>query len=338
MTAKNISRYFRSSTLLNATSSFWASADCRVRPLPGDEAEELAVEISRRNVFARHSWENDFYVQRMNSLANQTVVEVFLPGQPSEIAQEAEIQADLVERIAILSSQLGSSRSKVQRNLGISPSTTTEVNFIIGPDVRYVSSRMRPSPEIPGIAIDDRFSRRFTRCGMDTMFQHCISNHSLAQRVGSSIDWLYQSIMDPLPSASVVKTAIALESLLILTKSEPLARSLSERTAFLLSSDADMRRRISRLVKKFYDVRSAVVHGSRKVPISVSNELLASVERIIILLCSLISANTAKRKKPDDLRVWFEDQRWSSPWEDLTVPFPGTYLSRALEKGENSSQ
>ena len=338
MTSKNISRYFRSSTLLDATSSFWASPDCRVRRLPRDEAEELAIEISRRNVFARHSGENNFYVQRMNNLGDQTVIEVFLPGQPSQISEEAEIQADLIERIAILSSQLGSSRIKVQQNLGVSRSVTTEVIIIIGPDVRYVSSRKSQSPEISRVAVDERFSRRFTRCGMDILFQHCTSNHSLAQRTKSSVDWLYQSITDPLISASVVKTAIALESLLILSKSEPLARSLSERSAFLLSSDAETRIRISRLIKKFYDVRSAVVHGSQKMPVSISNELLASVERIVILLCSLISAHAAKWRNSDELRDWFEAQRWGRPWEDLTVPYPRTYLSRALDKGEKSSK
>ena len=38
--------------------------------------------------------------------------------------------------------------------------------------------------------------------------------------------------------AAIVKTAIALEALLIAKESEPLTRSLSERAAFLLSHDA----------------------------------------------------------------------------------------------------
>lgn len=307
-----------------------------MRRLPRDEAEELAVEISSRNVFARHSWENNFYVQRMKGLGDQTVIEVFLPGQPSQIAENAEFQAELVERIAILSAQLGSPRNQVQHKLGVSPSITTEVSFIIGPEVRYITSRMSQSPEISGVTVDQRFSRRFVRCGMDVLFQHCTSNHALAQRIRSSVDWLFQSITDPLLSASVVKAAIAIETLLILSKSEPLSKSLSERSAFLLSPDADTRRRISRLVKRFYDVRSAVVHGSKKKPTPISNELLSSIERITLLLCSLISANSVRWKNLDQLQDWFEDQRWGRPWKDLTVPFPSTYLSRALDKGEKS--
>src|SRR5688572_12036648 len=107
----------------------------------------------------------------------------------------------------------------------------------------------------------------------------------------TSLDWLFESRLEPQLEASVVRTAIALESLLIFDKSESLARSLSERAAFILSPHPDRRREISRIVKRFYDARSRVVHGSHKKAKHLTPSLVESVDRLSMLLCLVIGTN-----------------------------------------------
>jgi hypothetical protein len=108
------------------------------------------------------------------------------------------------------------------------------------------------------------FCKRFSRCGFDTLANYIQSNSDISNRLAVSLAWLFDSRIEPRLAASVVKTSIALESLLIFSESESLAQSLSERAAFILSPDPSRRQQISRMLKRFYDARSGVVHGSQK--------------------------------------------------------------------------
>jgi hypothetical protein len=53
------------------------------------EAEELATLVRKRNVFSRHSWEQDFYVSRTKELSGKTVIEVYRIGDPNETIEES---------------------------------------------------------------------------------------------------------------------------------------------------------------------------------------------------------------------------------------------------------
>jgi hypothetical protein len=68
-------------------------AECAVQPrdtsaqgprafLSAQETASLTESARRRNLFARHSWENNFYVQRIGKLSNTTVLEVLRLGNP----------------------------------------------------------------------------------------------------------------------------------------------------------------------------------------------------------------------------------------------------------------
>lgn len=83
------------------------------------ESQELYKLIKKRNVFARHSWENDFYLQRVEDLANTTVIEIFRPGNIDDMIDEAQKIADLIEKLAVLSSSLIMPRGRFQQKLAI---------------------------------------------------------------------------------------------------------------------------------------------------------------------------------------------------------------------------
>lgn len=324
------SQYLRVTWMLSAETVLKFPDSSSVRFFGEGEADSLAKKTRKRNVFARHSWENNFYLQRIGELSGHTVIEVFRPGDPQDMGDEAESVGDLIEKLAVLSSTLALHKQKLQRKLGISPRPQTEIDFIIGPEFRYLRSRSRSVPTAQGIQVGERFCRRFSRCGFFNLYQYCLSPGDLQKRVKSSLDWLFESRREPRLPASVVKTAIALESLLIFSESESLARSLSERAAFVLSSSPETRQQISKIVKRFYNARSSVVHGGRRKLRDLSPSLIEAVDRLSVLLYLTIGMNPQLWSSAEDLRGWCEMQRWGEPSTEVEVPYPHTYLKNAI--------
>jgi hypothetical protein len=281
-------------------------------------------------VFTRHSWENNFYLQRLGELEDHTIIEVFRPGDPQNMAEEAEEAAALIEKLAVLSSTVMMTKSELQRKLGISSKRRTEIDFANDFQLRFLRSRQKAVPAVQGVSIDERLRRRFLKCGFHNLVGHYSPENKLAERVLTALNWLFESRLEPSLQASVVKTSVALESLLIFSESESLARSLSERAAFILSPCPNTRREISGIVKRFYEARSGIVHGSRKKARKLTGSLAESVDRLAVLLCLVIGSNYEIWPSDDNLREWCEDQRWGEPSSKVDIPFPVTYLKNAI--------
>jgi hypothetical protein len=182
------------------------------------------------------------------------------------------------------------------------------------------------------LSVDNRFDRRFRRYGFADLFDFCTSRNPLAGRVRASIGWLRESLLETQLQASIVKSSIALETLLIFSESESLARSLSERAAFILSSRPDRRQCISKIIRRFYDARSGVVHGSRDKAKIASPALLETVDRLVTMLNLAVSANSHLWASQDALRDWCESERWGAPSTNVTIPYPDSFLRKTLEK------
>ncbi len=330
------SHYIRTTWMLSAQTTLKFADFSIIRFFSVNEADKLTELVRKRNIFARHSWENNFYLKQAQGLANHTIIEVFRPGDPKDISEEAEEVATILEQLTVLSSTLVLTRDELQRKLGISSKPRTERDFIIGPAFRFLRSRARPTPTVKGICIDERFSKRFSRCGFDELAGYCLSNSKFAPRVLSALNWLFESKIEPRQPASVVKTSIALESLLIFSESESLAQSLSERGAFILSSDPIRRQQISRILKRFYTARSGIVHGSHKKR-KLTPFFLEAVDRITILLCLVVAANSQLWTDIETLKNWCEIQRWGKPSIEIKIPFPDSFLRKAITLAEKGA-
>ncbi len=324
------SRYIRNTWMLSAQMPLEIPNTGKVRFFSSDEADELAERVRKRNVFARHSWENNFYYQRAKELGNQTVIEIRYPGDPNSIKEKAEEIAAQIERVAVLSSTLAVKKKDFLRKLGFSEKPKSEFNFSFSPDFQFISSKSKSIPKVQGLIIDKTFAKRFAQCGFYNLIATNQSSSDLANRVSLSLQWLYDSRIEPRMQASIVKTSIALETLLIFAESESLAQSLSERAAFILSSNPSRRELISKILKRFYDVRSGVVHGSRKKANKLTSSLLEIVDRMALLLNLVISANSKIWMNTESLRTWCETQRWGEPSGEIIIPFPDTYLKNVL--------
>lgn len=320
--------------MLSAETELELSDASRIRFLTENEVDELHDQILKRKSFARTSYENRFYLERIREMAKKTVIEVYRPGDPEVMYKEAEDDADLIEKISILSTTLVTKKDVLHSRLGISPRPGERVTFVIGPEFRYLRSNTNPAPQLPGIKLDEKMCRRFKKCGFPALYAACLRSQGLNQRVKSSLDWLFESRLEPHLSASVVKTAIALESLLIFSESEPLARSLCERMAFILTSVPQERERLSKIVKEFYNVRSGVVHGNEKKMRKLTPELVESMDRLILLVYLVMAANPSVWTSVKDLQSWCERQRWGNPATDITIPYSRTYLNKAMQLAE----
>jgi hypothetical protein len=326
-----LSRYIRTTWILYARTSLLFGDGSRIRFFNAKEADELAEQIRKRNVFARHSWENNFYIQRAKELADRTVIEVFRPGDPRTMADQAEKAALSIEKLTILSSILAMDRVQLQRKLGISELAGIEINFVSDHQFKFLRSRSKPKFMPSGIDIDNRFSNRFFKCGFDTLQEYILTKSEIVKRVTTSQEWLFDSRIEPRLSAAIVKTAIALESLLIFNEKESLRQTLSERAAFILSPNSQRRQMVSRFIKKFYDSRSAVVHGGQKNVNKPTPLLVETVDRLVVLLHLILAVNTNLWTSIESLREWCELERWSSPSGKVIIPFPDLYLRNTMQ-------
>ena len=325
------SRFIRTTWMLSATRMLdLPNFGARIRLMSMQEAEELANLIRRRNVFARHSYENNFYVQRAHELGETTIIEVVLPGEPDEVIPRATPLADAIERIAVLSTVFATSRSRLHHQLAISSHQRFGIDLTIGPDCYYLRSSSRREPRARGVSIDQPFQNRFSRLPLQELIRASLSVDPLARRISTALSWLFESRRDATASAALVKTAIALESLLIHNQTEPLTASLSERAAMILTKNAQMRRRVSRAVKDFYAARSAVVHGRGRRSDKISAELIEGADRLVMLLCLTIATNGSLWNSIDRIIEWCEGERWGDSENGATRTLAQSLIRGAL--------
>jgi hypothetical protein len=308
--------------------AFPLSDAARLYLMDDRECERFLHDITRKNVFLRIRRDSDFYYRRIKALAGHTVVEVTLPGSPKEILPQATLAADTAEQVLLLTESLVVRRKALLRSLGVSLHPVDQIGFVRSADRLTLRSTTRPGMAQGQIALDSKFAKRFAKFGFPALFEACLESSSLARRLRLTVNWLVESKCEPRFEAAVVKTSIALESLLIFSDRESLARSLSERMAFLLSTDADTRAEVCKTIKSFYDLRSGVVHGGKRRR-AATDDLLDSVDRLILLASLKIVANRSFVSEAI-LQTWLDRERWGAP-SDLAQPFAPGVVRQALD-------
>ncbi|MBZ9570939.1 hypothetical protein KQY27_05210 [Methanobrevibacter sp. TMH8] len=107
----------------------------------------------------------------------------------------------------------------------------------------------------------------------------------------------------------VIKLFIALESILIFDKNEPIVENISERVAFILGKDYETRVNIKKRIKDLYVIRSNITH---KGDVYVSKydmiDLLFIVQNVLI---KLISNKKFNFKETADLKNYFDELKYS---------------------------
>lgn len=315
---------------LNTKIEFRPIPECKVREFNQLEAQKFAATMRKKNVIARLGGTNNYYLNQATELGGQTIIEISVIASKDEVIDSGLALASLIEKLAILSTTFTIKRKSLHRKLGISSISKSEICFASTQAFQTLRAKSNKALEIDGISVDKTFCNRFNNCGFAELLIFIQIEQELNKRVMSSINWLYESRREFKINASVVKSAIALESLLIFSESESLARTLAERTAFLLSNTIETRQKISRIILRFYEVRSGIVHGSQKKAKKLSENLIECVDRLILLIHLTIANNQRLWTNLESLRLWYEEQRWGKPFDNVVLPFSQSYLINAL--------
>lgn len=331
-----ISTYYQTSWIFKSISTLYLPKETRIRYLTQKGADELKSIVRSRNLFTRHSWENNYYLEQVKKLGKQTIIEVMLPGEPNDVLDIASNMAQNAEKIVLLSTVFYLKRKKLQRILGISHLRDNEIKFIADSNFQYLRSRTHSSiNKITRITIDDDLIRRFEKNGFPNFYKYCISDIQLAKRLTRSMQWLIESRFETSAFSSVVKTSIALETLLVFNQSEPLTKVLSERCAFILSPNPEVRYQISAIIKKFYNFRSGIVHGGKKRLRNFSINLVEGVDRLLVMIYLIFSANPSIWKNEKSIENWCNIEKWKTPSQDIIYPYSKNYLHWALKLAES---
>lgn len=294
------------------------------------ENESLSNKVRKRNVFARHSWENNFYIDRLTTFCDKTVISIVQSGTPQDMQASASELSEFVEHLLIIGTIFSLDREALQKKYFSTLSTPSDYDFAYSQDMKYLKSRTL-SKRRELINIDDSFIQRFGKLGFNYVFDYYNDTNELVERIKKSVHWLYESRIEKNLNAAIVKTSIALESLLIFSDSESLSKSLSERTALILTNEPKLRSIIGKTVTEFYNARSGIVHGGKKRIKNINNNVLETMDRLLALVIILICSNRTIWDTNESLRLWCENQKWGTPYENIYVHFSKSYLSNAIK-------
>lgn len=324
------SRYIKIIPYLNVKKTFQLSNDISISHFSENENENLIMKVRKRNVFARHSWENDFYITRLKSFSGKSIISIVGPGTPKDINFDAREISQFIENILIVSTIFSIKREDLHRKLSSVNYSEINYDFSYSQDLRYLKSKTL-TKKSEFIVIDDYFIKKFEKIGFYNLFNSYFVKSEISSRIKKSLNWLYQSRNEQNLNAAIVKSSIALESLLIFSDSESLSKSLSERTAFILSSSPKERGKISKIVNEFYNARSAIVHGGKKKVKSISINIIESMDRLLTLTQLIICTNLNLWKSDNELKNWCEEQKWGEEYKNVNIPFSKNYLNNAIK-------
>ena len=161
-----------------------------VRTMTRAEAENLAEDLRRHHLFARVSFGRNLYVARAQSLAEQTIVEMWLPGDPEQLADSFAESADRLEQTVLLASILSLSRAALHRRL-ITLHTDLIYDLMIGPAFYSVRSRLAATRRAPGVLINQRYANRLAKNGFQQLLTSRLTQQNeMAWRVLLSSDFV----------------------------------------------------------------------------------------------------------------------------------------------------
>lgn len=322
--------YMRTTSLIHAVVPVVFPDGTRIRHFSQAECDSLCEMVRNRNVFSRHWANRDFYYKRAAAFADTTIIEVTRLGLPNDVKGAVADASDVAEQVTLIAASMVQRKPQLLRCLGIGARPATQVELLRGPRLETLSSRTTPTPPGGGFHTDSGLIKRIHATGLASVYSVCGQSSETRDRIRLSLGWLFESRCEPRFEVAVVKTAIALESLLVWSESEPLSRVLSERMAFLLSEQSVDREHISTLIKIFYNARSGIVHGGKNKRKAFKVHILDAVDRLVALALSVISAGILSWPTTEDLRQWCEAERWGAP-QKIDRPFAKIYVRNALE-------
>lgn len=119
-----------------------------------------------------------------------------------------------------------------------------------------------------------------------------------------AVHWFSSALLQPEIENAFLYMIVALETLFTPNNSNPIANSIAEGVAFILSEELERRKKIKKTVKDYYGKRSGISHGGNKSIMAADYfNLLEIVLKTIMELTKRV--NDFKSQK--SLQAWLED-------------------------------
>lgn len=149
------------------------------------------------------------------------------------------------------------------------------------------------------------------------------SRSNMENKLLDGIHWLTESTKPDINRARFAKTSFALETLI---GGEPqhkelkvrgITAMLAERAALIIGKDLDDRLAVDNDIRKYYGMRSDIVHGGKgDVPLSDIGKFGILVRRLALALLEKLDKLGSNLSTVEELERWVKTQRYTLPEEN----------------------
>jgi hypothetical protein len=252
---------------------------------------------------------------RMGALTNRVCAVykvVAEPGRARERAIEEARRALEILQCSLLA--LYGESSEVSIGLeGEVPMGTVTTSFALSTDSKHFQlSHHHAGPKRLYALNDDNLSRMKTM-GLLTASEMLAKGTHLTdfeETILRGIHWTADANVQAEPENALLSLITTLETYLTPRDREPIVNAIAEGVALILGEDLDTRRQLKRLVKNYYNKRSALSHGGK------TAVLRADVVRLTIIVGKLTTwmiKHTNQFTNVGQLLEWLEDVKLSGP-------------------------
>jgi len=308
---------------LYASIARWTEAD----------AEALLSEASRKLLKVGIGRDRNYYSRLIRELVGRTTVDICIPSAAT-LASPPIFLWYYCELTYVMCAALTRTRQELLKSLVPPLPHQRELSLIVRGAFKDITASSNTECPPKGVHVGSADGRRYVKSGFDALACALLADSQVANRIRSALVWLRRSLQEPSDDAAVVLASTALEFLLGFSGNESLRRVLPERLAFVLTDRADVRAKVYATGQRFYDARSAIVHGrgSREQ----KQGILVSMQRQIVLGALALAAQAEHQSNDDQLRRWCDNERWGDATPARQRPFDQRYLSRALAIAEGT--
>jgi len=318
--------------------------EATLRILDDATADVVQTAMSKRLIsMARPT---DIYAPKVNAFRRVTSLTLRVTDSALDHATIRQI-GRRYELLIFLTDAFAAKRSQIHRLLGVNSEEYHPSTDLVLPVVgrrwvyqdRFSTRTVRRPTEIQGLPVAKSTQTRFNALGFSTLATLLVrsSRGHTIERAQEALRWLEQSLMEKDASAAIVKTCIGLESLFGFDKSEPLRQSISDRGAFLIARSADDRKVVSKLLRDYYDLRSAIVHGSKKTA-KWTEDNQQQLDRFLLVSAISVASLAPQCPSVDTLRTFFESLKWSTLPGVPTSPVRAQLLQKSYRNLEAKVQ
>lgn len=301
----------------------------RVRTLGADEVAGLMARRARSSVFARLRGTPDSYTRRLTELGGQTVIDVRLKGLPEDAGEKLRRRADIAEDAMAVAVWCTLGRARFENALQAQPGSA-QFEVLIARNWK-LRTKSKPRPASRPLELTASTRRVAARLGVWLVAEVAAGDAPIGERLRVALHWLAEAAHDRSRAAAAVKLSTALESLLG-NGHDSATRSVSERSAYLLSDDPQRRRDIARAAKAMYTVRSEAVHGLKQGDLALPGPWIDAACKLVLAVAAVIATNRQAWPKHHQMVEWTDQCRWGPAQSVVRRVVPWTTLGPAVAR------